>query len=224
MASTAAIVQEVLTEFGRTDQVTAARVEQKVNDIVVDLLSQNEGRFKALEKTQTISILKDVTEYRLNVDFNTAKETFYEVDSDGEYKNDCVLTQKSEINRRKKESEEVNSRICYIKHYESHPSGRGVYLVLAEKPTEDTTYEFDYYRQPRAEDIDIIKKPSTIKMGVRSGFPDLNPKADYELAIYERRKSGFREKFIKYTPKMSVKPPRKAARFNRFMERIGQGG
>lgn len=223
MASTAVIVNEIMAEFGKSDSHTAARIEQKVGDIVIDLLSQNKGRFKGLEKTQTISILEDEREYRLSPDFNTAKQTFYEVDDDGNFKNECMVVTKGDVHRRSSEGELINSRMGYIKFFDTHTSGRGIYLVLATDPGEATIYEFDYYRKPTRKDTDLIRTPETIKLGTRGSFPALNQKAEYDLAVYERRKQGFKESPEKYKPKMSIKPTRKTSRFNRSMRNIGKG-
>lgn len=223
MPSKAAIASEIMVEFGKSDSQTAARVEQKVGDITIDLLSQNQGRFKGLEKTQSISIESGTSEYKLNTDFNSAKEQFYEVNSSGIVVAECTLTTSREINRRIVEGETVTHRMCFIKYYDSHDSGKGVYLVLAEEPTESATYEFEYYRKPTVEDTDIIRNTEIIKLGTRAGFPEFNPKAAYELGIYERRKEGFKEEPEKYNPKMVVKPSRRTSKFNRIMRTIGGG-
>ncbi len=224
MASTDVIVEELMREFGKSSSNIRMRIEEKVGDIVVDLLTQNDGRFKSLEKTQTISIVVGTKEYRLPVDFNTAKKTFYEVNSDGNIIEECSIVPKANIHRRKMEGRYAGYRIGRIQHFDSHEDGRGMYLVLADESPENTTFEFDYYRMPTKTDTDLIRSPDIIKTGVRKSFPEYNINANYDLEIYLRMKSGFKENPEKFNTTITINPSRRAGSHNRSMRDIGNGG
>lgn len=223
MATTSQIVDELMTEANKTTTAVRKQIEQAVGDIVLELLQQNDGRFRGLEKTQSITVTSGVKQYKLNSDFNTAKRTFHEVNSDGDFVAKCECLSKAEIFSRKAEGGHLTYRFGYIEFEASHSSGRGYYLTLAEEPTGTAYFEFEYYREPTREDADIIRKPSIVKHGVRGRMPRLFDTAEADLGIYLRRIQGFKESPERFVTALIVTPPPRVAKRNRFFHDIGRG-
>lgn len=223
MASISRIVQDMMLEAGKSSADVRRLIEAKAGEVAVSLLSQNDGRFRHLEKTQTISVLEDVRTYKLNGDFNTARETFVEVNSDGEYVAECACVSKNEVYKRLQEGAYAGGRIGYIKEDKTGSSGPGKYLVLAGDPAEDTTYEFDYYRKPTEADIDAITNEEIVKNGIRAGMPQYFDRPDYYAIIYERQKSGFREHPEKTVKHIRIRPAARLRAFNRRQYNYGKG-
>ncbi|MDD5459031.1 MAG: hypothetical protein PHF37_06540 [Phycisphaerae bacterium] len=219
MASKAKIVQELMIEFGKTNPIVREEISRKVDEVVIDLLSQNQSRFKGLEATQQISLTTARKEYALKNDFASAQDTFYEVDSEGNYVAECNVISKKEIFRRRTEGGYAGYRLSYIERINNVWT-----LVLAEYPDQNLVVDFDYFRKPNEGDIDIIRNDSLIKDGVRGLLPQYCPRADYHQAIYEQRKTGFKEEPERYTTHMQTRPSRRIERYNRRMRDIGQGG
>jgi hypothetical protein len=224
MASTAQIVEDILVEIGKRGTAVRRKVETAVNDTVVDMLQQNDGRFRGLAKTQTINVLADTVEYKLNADFNTAKDTFAEYDSDDEFVARVFVLTKSEIHNRLAEGAPVHRLMSYIEFYESHTNGRGNYLILSQDPTTTHIYKFDYYREPTPEDTDIIRKTAILKHGIRGRLPDYYEQAEYESAIYLRMLQGFRESAERFVTDMIITPPARIGANNDLSHKVGSGG
>lgn len=223
MATTATILEELIAEIGKDSPLIRQKIESKIGDVVLEILSQNEGRFKALEKTQSISVLVDVTRYKLNSDFNTAKDTFYEVDSLGEFVARCHIVSKSDAFSRLADEGVVGPRICYVE-FDSATATRGWYLVLTQKPKTAVTYKFDYFRTPATSDTDVIKKHAAIKHGVRGMSPEHFSNSQAEITIYVRMLSGIKESPDKWVTDAQVLPPARFVAHNQFMHKIGGGG
>lgn len=224
MASPAKIVQDLMDEFGKTAPTVRARFESIVGEITVDLLSQNEGRFKDLEKSTSLSIVTTTRQYRLPADFNTVKHTFYEVNSDGEFVAECAIVPKADVHRRLEQGRYAGYRLAYIQELKSHADGPGKYLILAGDADEAMTFELDYYRIPLETDTSVIRNESILKRGVRSRLADMNPLVRIDLDIYERMKLGFKEDVRKHVTHLSIAPPRKAIKTNKYLHKIARGG
>lgn len=223
MASRAFIVDGLLRETGKTSPAVRADIDRKVGEITLELLSQNDGRFKGLEKTQVISVVADTQQYKLNADFFTAKKSFHEVDSDGNFVAKLSIVSKSELFNRKTEDAYAGIKLGYIEFLTSGPSGRGYYMHLGADPTDTATYHFDYYREPTTADTDIIRKIVILQHGVRASLPQYFENAEYEAGIYVRRLQGFKESpDINVTDAMITPNPR-IAKHNQRMHKIGQG-
>ena len=223
MADMQEIVDSLAAEFGKTGSQAKGKIEAWASEIVVDLLSQDEGRFKLLEETETISIDTVNKEYLLPADFNTAKETFVEVDSEGNYVANCSCVAKSRVQRAIETSKYTGHRLTYIKKRASVGSTPGYYLVLTAKSTEVRIFEFDYYRQATPNDIGVIRKDSIIKNGVRGLAVEFLPNAGYSAEIYRREKKGFSDAPERYMTHLSIQPTRKIGRHNQNMKRYGGG-
>ena len=224
MSTTTQIVDEVMRELGITGNINRTRVESACNETVVDLLSQNEGRFKGLEKSTTISITTGEKFYKLPVDFNAMKATFYEIDDDDEFIAQCAVVAKSEVIRRKSESRYAGERIAYVERRTDQAAGPGYYLVLADDPDDDTSFVLDYFRIPTQYDTDLIRNPTIVKRGVKGMVGVLNPLAHVDLEIYYRMRDGFKEEVRQLRTHIRTQPPRSAIRHNKKMRKIARGG
>lgn len=223
MADILEIVDSLAAEFGKTGSQAKAKIEAWAGEVAVDLLSQDEGRFKLLEETEVISINTTDKEYMLPVDFNTAKETFIEVDDDGDYRADCAVVAKSRIHRAIAEGKYTGFRLTYIKKKEAIGSTPGYYLVLTSAATQATTFEFDYYRNATPNDIHIIRNASIIKNGVRGLATKFHGSAAYYAEIYRRQRQGFHDAPERYMTHLSIQPTRRIVRHNRQMKGYGGG-
>jgi len=219
MSSKATIVQRLMDEFGKDSQAARQQIEQAVGEITVDLLSQNQGRFLGLEKTLSITINNTDTEYRLPADFNTAKKTFYEVNSDGDYIAECMCLSKSEVQNRMSEGAYSGYRLAYIRRNILGASGRGDYLVIADAPDETKYFEFDYYREPTENDTDVIRNDHIVMTGARGLLPQFvdMDRAAYQTGIYSRMRDGFREHPEKRKTKRIMLPSKRIGNHNRRM-------
>ena len=229
MASRDAITEDLLIESGRQGTAARRKIDQKVGDVTLELLQQNEGRFRALEKTQTISVVVSTTlagrQYKLDSKFNTAKDTMYEQDLvTGDFKNKITILTEAEVFERLSNAGPTSSLMGYIKYLTSHSSGRGQYLVLSQNPTETKSYIFQYYRAPTPDDTDVIRKTSIIKHGVRGSLPEYFEDSDLELKIYFSMLGGFRESPERFVTDLIMTPPPRIALHNQKMHDISQGG
>lgn len=225
MATRAQIVQELLTEFDKNTPAAATKIDLKVGDITLELLNLNGGRFKDLERSTTLTLVSGTTEYLLPDDFNTAKKTHSEVDSEGKFIAECTVVSKAAVHRRIAEGQYRGYRIGYIAELATADIP-GKYLILGADPEETTYWEFDYYRTPTKEDTDIIRNIDILKDGVRAGLPEF---VGPQMAViyqgkYEREKQGFREDPEKNLTQIQTQPARRVGRHNQKMQRIGQGG
>lgn len=223
MASKPLLVSELMEEFGKKSPDFRARLELLAGNITVDLLSQNEGRFRGLDRSQLITAQSGDSRFRLNSDFNTAKKTFAQVDASRVFVAECAIVGKGEVHRRITEGRYSGHRLAYVVN-DAEGEEEGLWcLVLASAPSETTYYEFDYYRQATANDTHIIRNPEIIKAGIRSRLADLNPNVQNDVVIYERMKQGFVEDPEKYATNIDLLPPRRTMRHNAQMYDIGKG-
>ena len=224
MSSRATITDELLVESGRQGTATRRKIDQKVGGITLELLQQGDGRFRGLSKSQTISVLADTTQYKLDSSFNTAKKTMFEQNTDGTFKNKVSILAKAEVFERKSNDGPTSALMGYIELLTSHADGRGYYLTLSEKPTAATTYNFEYYREPTANDSDVIRKPEIIKHGVRGNLPEYFENSDIQLRIYLQRMEGFRESPERFVTDFIMTPAPRIGQHNKSMHDISQGG
>lgn len=225
MATKAQIVQQLMAEFSKTSSSARGRTETIVGEITVDLLNQNESRFDALSKSYSINLVAGTTKYKLPTDFKTAKTTFYETDSDSNYKAKCLCLSKSEVFRRIDEGAYTGYRLAYIERDVDGPNGRGDYLVFADDPDETKYIYFEYYRHPTEDDTDIIRNTHILKTGCRGGLPDLVPggpdRSSYYSAIYERMKMSFRDVSTKRTTARIMTPNIRTGQHNKKLYDLG---
>lgn len=224
MATSAHIVQSLMDEFGKTSSAARGQIEAWVGGITVDLLSQNDGRFSKLKKSQSITIAVDTREYKINSDYNTAHKNFYQVDSDGDFTRRLTVVSEAEILERKQQDKYAGIKMAYVEYQTDGDDGPGYYLVLGEDPDAAGYYKFQYYRKPTERDTDLILNPEIVKMGVRGSANQYNPHSEIDMATYMRMRSGFSERPGKHIKSMTVRPHRGIRTHNRNMQTIGKGG
>jgi len=225
MASPARIVDGLMADCGKSSPEIRARIERKVGEIALEMLSQNEGRFYALAKNQEISIRAGTTrEYLLDTDFFCTKPEFDIYDEDGDFLRVGYILSKAEIRDRRRADAPLGSNICYIEYQKDGVSGRGWYLILATNPTENMTYDFEFYREPTEKDVSAIKDIGMLKSGVRAGLPDLfEETAEVDAHKYLSRLEGFHEKISRTIPTVIMTPNVRNAAKNRHDHKIGRG-
>lgn len=174
MASNATIVKEMMDEFGKSSPEVQRRIQRVVDEVTIDILSNNEGRFRRLAKTATITVTSASKQYRLPHDFNTAKNYFNELDSDGEFVAERSIVSESMFYQRKGDADYTGSMWAMIETLQDHADGPGEYLILNALPDDTGYYKFPYYRKPVKNDTDIITNVRVVKSGVRAAFPNLS--------------------------------------------------
>lgn len=226
MASRPVIVADMLREFGKDTPAAMAKIDQIVGDVTIDLLSQNEGRFKKLSRSATLTFVTDQIETILPADFNSIKQTFAEVDSEGKFIAECHVLAKAAVFRRLAEGRYAGYRLAHIEEQTDDVNGPGYYLVVADAPSETKYFSLDYYRKPTGNDTDIITNVDAIKNGIRSRVGEWIGKdqSSYYQEIYFRMRSGFAEEPEKTVTDIVTEPNRRVARHNQKMHNIGSGG
>ena len=226
MANASKIIDDLMNEWGKSGPELAMRLEQKIGEVTVDLLSQNEGQFKGLEKTQAISIAVDQKEYLLNADFNTAQKNFYEVDDDGDPVREIFVVTKKEMFNKLLNDSSLATDLVYVKQHDTgyNGDGPGWYLILPTEPSETTTFEFTYYRFPVAGDTRLIRNETILKTGVKREFPEHNLAWQTDTLIYNKMRGGFKENPDKFKTRSVTLPNDRTQRHNRMLHKIGRGG
>ena len=224
MASKSFILDALLDECGKDSPQTREQLSQKIGEITLELLSQNNGRFFGLKKVSTLSITTGATQYLLPADFHTVSSDSAEVDSTGAYVQDVHVLPKSDIRERVREEYHYDCHYAYVEKLEDGPSGRGYYLTIAVAPTTTKTFEIEYYRRPTENDTDVITDYALIKRGVRAQFPALFETAEVDRHIYLNRLPNFAESTRRMVTDEYVLPPRRVQRRNRNMHNYGAGG
>ena len=226
MASRAQYVQELLDEFGVDTLAVRQELERVVGELTVDVLSQNDCRFTRLSKTESITLAASVKSVRLPFDFATAKKTFHQVDSGGDFVAERDIVSEREFFRRKGDSEYTGSTYAYIVTNPSDQTTPGDYLVFDTSSTSARYFRFPYYRRPTEDDSDIIRNLKVIKEGARAHFTQYvgQERAATALRIYLSIKSGIKESPETRTTGMRMLPNKQVQKNNRRNHRIGRGG
>lgn len=224
MAAIAAIVQEMLDECGKSSSDVRRRIENKANEVVLELLNLHQGQHERLKELSSLTFASGEDSVRVDSRFNTAAQ-LWETDLDGKFSAKCTIDTKAGVFRQIVDAAYHKYRLAYLD--ELTVSGqRALYLVLAEAVTSTIYMMFEWYRQPTVHDAGIIKSDAIIKQGIRAGMPKLfpGPGAGYHAAIYERRKEGFHPERHKRITSMRIVPSKRTRRYNKHLSDIGQGG
>ena len=221
MASFGQIVEEMMVEFGKKSSAVRHRVSQAVGEITIDILNQNESRFRKLERESTITLVIGTDAYRLPADLRTIRPIFIQLDTDGDFAAEWEIVSTPEFYRRKGDAEYKGQNYAHIETRQSPIPGE--YLVFDTASTTSGTCKTFYYRRPERTDTDIIENTAAIKEGVRTRFPKFVENAEAHIIIYERMKSGIAESPETRTTGMVLKPSHRQQRLNRLMWRIGRG-
>jgi hypothetical protein len=221
MSSPGLIVEEMMAEFGKSSAAVRQRVGQAVAEVTIDILNQNESRFRRLEKEDTITLVVGTDAYRLPPDLRTLRPIFIQLDTDGDFAAEWEIVSTPEFYRRKGDAEYGGQNYAHVETRQSPTPGE--YLVFDTASTAAGSCKIFYYRRPLAGDTDIIENTSAIKEGVRSKFPKFVEDAQSHAVQYERMKSGIKESPDTRTTGMVLKPGRRQQRTNRLMWKIGRG-
>lgn len=221
MAARSHIVEEMLTEFGVMSDAVRQRIDSAIGDITIDILCQNNSRFRKLSKTDTITIGTTTNAYKLPVDFKTAKKQCMFVDSDGDFIKKLEIVTEAEFYNRKSNPDYTGNWYAYTETRQIDSPGE--YLVLNATPIETGYIKVFYYRHPNANDTDLIDNPSLIKAGVRTMFPEYVQEHQSSFFIYENMKQNVLENPSQRSTNMSIKPTKRQQNRNRLNYRIGKG-
>lgn len=211
-----------MERLGSTNPALRLKIETMVGDVAVHMLLQNESRFKALKKIQTISVTSSTRNYRLAHDFRTISEC-YEVDSEGEPEGEIWIISKKEIRKRKVEGLTTGDHYGWVekKTVDGVP---GFYLTLAGDAGSSMTYELDYYRIPTTSDVPLVADVDTLKRGVIGQLPDQNPNFQVDTAVYEGRVAKIKEKehVARVQTVNRLRPSKRVTDHNTLMRKSGQ--
>lgn len=220
MASFGQIVEEMMVEFGKKSSAVRHRVSQTVAEITIDILNQNESRFRKLEKESTITLVIGTDAYRLPADLRTIRPIFIQLDTEGNFAAEWEIVSTPEFYRRKGDAEYKGQNYAHIETRQSPIPGE--YLVFDTEPTASGTCKIFYYRRPTGTDTDIIENTAAIKEGVRTRFPKFVENVETHVIIYERMKSGIAESPETRTTGMVLKPSPLHQRINRLLWKYGK--
>lgn len=224
MGSTQDIVDELMTESGKGSQAVRRRIETKVGEITIDLLSQHEGRFQGLMKTLSLTLTtSDNRRLKLPVGFNRI-QSLDRVNSDGVFIGSTTVAGKDEIRQMIEDGRTMSLLSAYIENVDSGSAAEiGWWLVFSGDPSETIYFELDYYRKPKPTDTHLIRNELIVKLGVRGYLHDLFPGDNQaELADYLGRRRGFRERHGRKRTRSVLRPSKSVARRNVFMHNIGK--
>ena len=223
MADRSLIVTEIMEEIGKSSPQVRTEVDRIVGEVTLDILQQNDSRFRKLRKTYPLTVNTTDKEYKLPADFKTATKFFIQVDSAGEYVGQVEIVTESEFWRRKGDSQYGGNYYAKIEVLVSHASGAGEYLVFNALHEDTSYYEFPYYRKPTEHDTDIIENSTIIKEGVRGMLSKYIPTSTAHLTTYTRMKSGVRESPTERATGMAMMPSKVTRNLNRLLHKIGRG-
>ena len=209
-----------MVEFGKTSAAFRRRVSNAVGEITIDILNQNESRFRRLEKSANITLIIGTDAYLLPSDLRTIRPMFHQLDSDGNFASEWEIVTTAEFYRRKGDDEYAGQNYAHIETRQSPTPGE--YLVFDSAPTAAGTCKLYYYRRPTAADTDIIENEAAIKEGVRTRFPKSVEDVGSRIISYERMKSGIRESPEVRATGMVLKPNPLIQRVNRQMWKYGR--
>jgi hypothetical protein len=214
----------LLAEIGKESPEVRLEIEQAVGEVTIAILSQNGGQHHRLEVTQDITLLDTGDSVRLNGNLNTAKDTFIQVESDGDFLREIDIVTEEEHYHRKGNAQYTGQYWVYIVTNTGGASGAGEYLMFPFERTGTTYFKFFYYRRPTEQDTDAIVNIAAVLEGVRGRKRDLWPEATEALQVYlsERRSEVSNPRRRGAT--MSLKPNKRQRRQNRMNNRIGRGG
>jgi hypothetical protein len=223
MALNAVITTELMDEFKSSSNDVRVKVERFIGEAVVNILNQNESRFRRLEKSTTLTFVAGDDVEKLPADFRSIKKPLIEVESDGTLIATVEIVTDAEFLKRKQDLDYGGAIYARIETRQMPVAAE--YLILNVEPTETRYFKLEYYRVPQASDADMINDAGVIKDGVRNRFPEFvgANEANGYLIRYERGKIGLIENPSQRATGMALRPSRRTQRYNRNMFRYGRG-
>lgn len=225
MASTLELIQALAQEFGKQSPEVLRDIEQKIGEITIDILSQNDCRFAGLRKSQTVTVTAGTTSYKINADFASLGRYPTIVDSNGDFVDKFTIVDEGEFVARADQGGYATKRFGRIEARDQGASGPGFYLELAEDWGETGYIKIPYYRKPTATDTELINNLACVKNGVRQFFGQFigSEKADIAARVYLGQRSGIKESAARTTTGLFVKPPIRTQKHNLLMHKVGRG-
>lgn len=223
MSSKALLTSKLMNEFGKDSPDVRNRVDMAISEVVVDLLNQNQSRFRKLGKTEDLTLTPSDTRLKLPSNFKTVNDPFIQVDSDENFLNEVEVVTEREFYRRKGDSNYGGTNYAYIKYNAQGASGAGDYLIFDLAPSVTRYYKFFYFRFPDENDADFIENESIVKDGVRAQFPEFVPDSLMYAQKYEGKKARFKENPETRSTIDIMKPSKMQQRRNRKMHSIARG-
>lgn len=224
MATNQVLATELMDEFKSSSNDVRVKVERAIGEVVVNILNQNDSRFRRLEKSTTLTFVVGDDAEKLPADFRSIKKPLIEVESDGDLIATVEIVTDAEFLKRKQDPDYGGAIYARIETRQTPTPAE--YLILNVEPTETRYFKLEYYRIPLGSDADVVKDPGIIKDGVRNRFPEFvgaNEAGGY-LIRYERGKVNLIENPAERATGMALRPNRRTQRFNRSMFRYGRGG
>jgi hypothetical protein len=200
-------------------------VELKVRSTVVDLLSQNEGRFAKLEVCQNLTLAPTLTRLPLPSNYNTISRKCVEVDVNGKLVKKIFVTSEADYFDRAANEETNLENLAYVKWLPDDPDGRGWYFYLGDTSDVVRYFRFFYYRICTSDDADLINNTEIVKTGAKAKLPSINAEYQTDLTIYMSMRGGFAE----HAPQtmetdLHIEPATEVKAHNLLMNTIGGGG
>lgn len=223
MASTEAIQKDLVIELGLRDPSDKATVKRLIQEAVLDILGQRNGRFLELKRTQIITYVADTLNYELNDNFGSPY-LLSEIEATTQIPNKkWALPNLFEVMERKDLGKSLG-RIAYVDNYFNGTSYTDKFvLIIVGGSAAGTVFRFDYFRKPEENDAPLVQNETIIKKYVRSHFPEQNRMAERDAVMYERLKASYRDRGLAFVRDWVVKPSKKIQRHNQFMDNIGDG-
>lgn len=214
---------EMMDEFKSSATDVRARIERAAREVVLDILLQNDSRFRRLEKKTTLTFVANDDAEKLPADFRTMKRPFIEVDSAGKHIAEIDIVTDSEFWRRKGDENYVGVPYAMVETRQTPVAAE--YLVLSALPAETRYFAFGYYRKPTGDDADMVENEGLVKNGIRSRFREFMGMdgAGVALQIYEGTKKNAIEHPGERATGLSLRPNKQQQRLNRRMHSYGRG-
>lgn len=225
MASKSVLVDELMTELGKKSSLVRKKIDQIVGEVTLDLLSQNNGQFSALEREQAITTNTSDLAYKLNTDFNAVKPPAYLTDVNGKFSTEFAIVSLSEFMIRQGDTSRYpGASYARIEYLTDQDNGPGDYLILGTEPDSIQYVRLPYYRKPKETDTHLIRNETIVKIGAKSKLPEFNEAWSRDQVIYFKMRSGFKEDISKKTTELVLRPSSHTRTFNESMHNIGSGG
>jgi len=219
MSTRLQVTLELLNETGRQGQLVQEQVYTTVGDVTVDVLSQNDCRFRRLKKQTTLTFAADsTTPVKVPADFKTISKNAHRVDAAGDFLARVEFVDETEFYERK-----GNSAYGGDIYFTVEERSDGEYVVINAGQTAITYIRMWYYRQPTPDDTDIITSPTIVKEGVRPRLPKLFPEHINGLPVYEAHKLHIKEHPGQRATSIAMKPNKRTQGENRLNWKVGRG-
>lgn len=218
MPDKAEYIRDVADALGLRSDRDINALDSYVDDAVMDILTQEFGRFVELKRTQSISVLVDVRSYGVNIDFNSPF-ALYTLDDDGIINGEYSIVDAGEFVRRRVEQLDL-TKYAYM---DNETTGDDFQLIFALKPGATRTMRFDYFRFPTPQDVALIRNERIVTKYLRAQFPStVNPNTDKDFLAYRDLRTTFANRAIPLGPHKIFRLSNKKRDHNTHMDLISR--